>query len=144
MLSASPYPVPPLWPWTVAMVVGAVQGLAAGAWVILSPPTSYQGIGATLTLTWGALLVAGSALILIGHLIRVHQVEIPGLAFALTGIAIYVYLSWDQVLTTSPGSGPRALLIGQLWAMYGARLILLLVADARARARLHAREAADG
>ncbi|MGY5764998.1 hypothetical protein ACXET9_07355 [Brachybacterium sp. DNPG3] len=126
------------------MVVGALQGLAAGAWVILSPPTSYEGIGATLTVIWGALIVAGSALVLVGHLARVHQIEIPGLVFMLTGIVIYIYLSWDQVLTTSPGSGPRALLIGQLAAMHAARLLLLLVADARARARLDEREATDG
>ena len=134
MLS-SPYPVPPLWSWTLVMILGALQGLGAGLWVILSPPVSYEGIGATLTLIWGVLIAAGSALALIGHLVRVHQVEVPGLAFALGGMAIYVYLSWEQTLGTSPGSGPRALFLGQLGTFYLARLILLLYVDLKARAR---------
>ena len=134
MLS-SPYPVPPLWSWTLVMILGALQGLGAGLWVILSPPVSYEGIGATLTLIWGVLITAGSALALIGHLVRVHQVEVPGLAFALGGMAIYVYLSWEQTLGTSPGSGPRALFLGQLGTFYLARLILLLYVDLKARAR---------
>ena len=134
MLS-SPYPVPPLWSWTLVMILGALQGLGAGLWVIISPPVSYEGIGATLTLIWGVLIAAGSALVLIGHLVRVHQVEVPGLAFALGGMAIYVYLSWEQTLGTSPGSGPRALFLGQLGTFYLARLILLLYVDLKARAR---------
>lgn len=139
MLS-SPYPVPPLWPWTLAMVAGALQGLAAGLWVIVSPPLSYEGIGATLTLMWGVMIAAGSVLVLIAHLIRVHQLEIPGLVFALGGVAIYIYLSWQQTLGTSPGSGPRALFLGWILMFLLARLILLLVVDRRARARIDARE----
>lgn len=139
MLS-SPYPVPPLWPWTLAMIAGALQGLAAGLWVIVSPPLSYEGIGATLTLIWGIMIAAGSVLVLIAHLIRVHQLEIPGLVFALGGVAIYIYLSWQQTLGTSPGSGPRALFLGWILMLLLARLILLLVVDRRARARIDARE----
>lgn len=140
MLS-SPYPVPRLWPWTLAMVTGALQGLAAGLWVIISPPRSYVGIGAMLTTTWGVLLVAGGVLILIAHLVRVHQVEIPGIAFSLGGIVIYVYLSWQATLTDSPGSGPRALFLGWIAMFLLSRLILLLVVDLRARRRIDAQEA---
>lgn len=143
MLS-SPYPVPPLWPWTLAMIAGALQGLAAGLWVIVSPPLSYEGIGATLTLVWGIMIAAGSVLILVGHAVRVHQVEMPGLVFALAGIAIYIYLSWEQTLGSSPGSGPRALFLGNLAMFYISRLVLLLYVDIKARARLDAREGADG
>lgn len=140
MLS-SPYPVPRLWPWTLAMVAGALQGLAAGLWVIISPPKSYEGIGAMLTTIWGVLLVAGGVLILIAHLVRVHQVELPGIAFSLGGIAIYVYLSWQATLTDSPGSGPRALFLGWIAMFLLSRLILLLVVDLRARRRIDAQEA---
>ena len=143
MLS-SPYPTPYLWPWTVAMVAGALQGLAAGLWVIVSPPLSYEGIGATLTLAWGILIVTGAALILIAHLLRVHQIELPGIVFALGGVAIYVYLSWEQTLGTSPGSGPRALFLGWILSFLLARLILLVVIDIRARKRIDARGEADG
>ena len=143
MLS-SPYPAPPMWSWTLVMVLGALQGLGAGLWVILSPPVSYVGLGATLTLVWGTLIAAGSALVLIGHASRVHQIEVPGLAFALGGMAIYVYLSWEQTLGTAPGSGPRALFLGQLGSFYLARLILLLYIDHKARARKSREAAADG
>lgn len=143
MLS-SPYPTPYLWPWTLAMVLGALQGLAAGLWVIVSPPRSYEGIGATLTLAWGILIVTGAALILIAHLIRVHQLELPGLVFALGGVAIYVYLSWEQTFGASPGSGPRALFLGWILSFLLARLILLVVIDIRARKRIDARGEADG
>ena len=143
MLS-SPYPVPPLWSWTVAMILGAIQGLGAGLWVIISPPKSYVGIGATLTLTWGILIVTGSALVLIAHIVRVHQLEIPGIVFALGGLAIYVYLSWEATFGTSPGSGPRAFFLGWLLCFLLTRLILLVYVDWQARRRLEIREGADG
>ena len=66
MLS-SPYPVPRLWSWTLVMMLGALQGLGAGLWVIVSPPVTYEGIGATLTLVWGVLIAVGSALVQIGR-----------------------------------------------------------------------------
>ncbi len=144
MLS-SPYPVPRLAAWTVPMVLGALQGLGAGAWVLLSPPRSYEGIGLALTFAWGAMLIVGSLLILVAHLIRVHQVELPGLAFALGGILTYVYLSWEQTFGDSPGSGPRALLLGWLLCFLLTRLVLLLYVDLKARARKDRQEeAADG
>lgn len=143
MLS-SPYPTPPLWSWTLVMVLGAVQGLGAGLWVILSPPKSYEGIGASLTFAWGVLIAAGAVLILIAHLIRVHQLEIPGLVFALGGVAIYIYLSWEQTFGGSFGSGPRALFLGWNLTFLFARLILLVVIDIRGRKKVDARRAADG
>lgn len=143
MLS-SPYPVPRLWSWTLVMMLGALQGLGAGLWVIVSPPVTYEGIGATLTLVWGVLIAVGSALVLLGHALRIHQVEVPGLAFALGGMAIYVYLSWEHTIGTSPGSGPRALFLGQLACFYLARLILLLYIDVKARARKSREVSTDG
>lgn len=143
MLS-SPYPAPRLLSWTLVMVLGALQGLGAGLWVIISPPVSYEGLGATLTLIWGVLIAAGSALVLAGHIARVHQVEVPGLAFALGGMAIYVYLSWEQTLGTAPGSGPRALFLGQLGCFYLARLVLLLYIDFKARTRKSREVTTDG
>ena len=144
MLS-SPYPLQRLLPWTIPVILGALQGLAAGLWVVVSPPRSYEGIGLALTFAWGLMLIVGSLLILIAHLIRVHQVELPGLAFALGGILTYVYLSWDQTIGDSPGSGPRALLLGWLLCFLLTRLVLLVHADVKARARKDQHgEAADG
>ena len=93
---------------------GALVGLAvagAGAWVLISPPVSYVGIGALLTIVWGALLAAGGVLMAAGWAMRSYKLELPGVTFALGGLAIYALLSWQQTLGDSLGSGPRALLI---------------------------------
>ena len=58
MLS-SPYPVPELRVYKVAMVVGLVAGMGAGAWVLVSPPQSYDALGLTITTVWGAFLLGG-------------------------------------------------------------------------------------
>lgn len=139
----SPYPTPALWPWTLAMVAGALAGVGAGAWVIVSPPKSYDNIGLALTLAWGIMLALGSLLIAVAHLVRVHQIEIPGLVFALGGVATYDFLSWQQTLSDSPGSGPRALLLAWIAMMLLARLMQLIIIDVRARRRLELREALD-
>lgn len=95
-------------------LAGALVGLAvagAGAWVLISPPLSYEGIGALLTNVWGALLATGGVLIATGWSMRSYKLELPGVTFALGGLAIYALLSWQQTLGESLGSGPRALLI---------------------------------
>lgn len=95
-------------------LAGALVGLAvaaAGAWVLISPPLSYEGIGAILTTMWGALLTAGGGLMVAGWAMRSYKLELPGATFALGGLAIYALLSWQQTLGDSLGSGPRALLI---------------------------------
>ena len=48
MLS-SPYPVPELRVHKVALVLGWIAGMGAGAWVLVSPPQSYDALGLTLT-----------------------------------------------------------------------------------------------
>lgn len=132
MLS-SPYPVPSLRVYRVAMVAGWLCGVAAGVWVLAYPPKSYDGLSEALTIAWGAMLVVGSLAAACGHAFRKYQVEIPGLILALGGVAIYCYLSWVQTLTDSPGSGPRACLLVVLCAFLVARTRTLLWIDRQAR-----------
>ena len=132
MLS-SPYPVPPLRVYKVAMVVGWVAGMVAGAWVLVSPPKSYDALDLTLTTVWGAFLLGGSLLVTCANAFRKYKVEIPGLVLALGGVVIYDYLSWLQAFTTAPGSGPRACLLILLAALLVARIRLLMHIDRQAR-----------
>ena len=140
MLS-SPYPVPSLRVWRVAMVVGWLAGVGAGAWVIVEPPKSYEGLGLALTITWGIMLALGSALVLVGHLARSYQIELPGLVLALGGVAIYDFLSWQATFGDSPGSGPRALLLVVLLCFLIARIRTLAYFDGEARRMIDLREA---
>ena len=116
MLS-SPYPVPSLRVYKVAMIVGWVAGMVAGAWVLVSPPKSYDALDLALTTVWGAFLLGGSLLVTCANAFRKYKVEIPGLVLALGGVVIYDYLSWLQTFTTAPGSGPRACLLILLAAL---------------------------
>ena len=135
MLS-SPYPTPRLAAWRASMVTGWAAGVAAGVWVIVSPPLTYEGLGLALTTLWGAMLALGSALCVTAHLLRRYQVELPGLVLALGGIVIYGYLSWVATLTDSPGSGPRALLLVLLASWIVARARTLLHVDRELRRML--------
>ena len=121
MLS-SPYPVPELRVYRVAMVTGWVAGMVAGAWVLVSPPKSYDALGLALTTVWGAFLLGGSLLVMIANAFRKYKVEIPGLILALGGVVIYDYLSWLQTFTSAPGSGARASLLILLAALLVARI----------------------
>lgn len=132
MLS-SPYPVPPLRAWRAAMVAGWAAGVAAGAWVLISPPVSYEGIGLALTTMWGLMLVVGSGLCALAHALQRYKIELPGLILALGGVVIYGYLSWEQTLDSSPGSGPRALLLVFLACWITARVRVLIHLDRQAR-----------
>ena len=132
MLS-SPYPVPPLLTYRAAMVLGWLAGVTAGAWVLVSPPKSYDALGLALTATWGAFLIVGSALIVAGHAFRKYKIEIPGLVLALGGVSIYAFLSWQKTLDDSPGSGPRACLLVLLACLIVARIRVLMFADREAR-----------
>src|SRR5699024_5521557 len=85
MLS-SPYPVPSLRVYRVAMVLGWVAGMGAGAWVLVSPPQSYDALGITLTPGWGGFLLGGSRLVAWAHAFRKYKIEIPGLVLALGGV----------------------------------------------------------
>ena len=109
MLS-SPYPVPELRVYKVAMVLGWAAGMLAGAFLL-----------------GGSLLVTGA------HVFRKYKIEIPGLVLALGGIVIYDYLSWLQTFTTAPGSGARACLLILLAALLVARIRLLMHIDRQAR-----------
>lgn len=139
MLSA-PYPIPVLRTYKVAMVIGWAAGIAAGAWVLLDPPLSYQGIGLMLTIAWGAMLVIGSALVTLGHIGRRYKVELPGLVLALGGVVIYDYLSWQQTLSGSSGSGPRSLILVLLACVLIGRIRVLLYLDKQARHLVETRE----
>ncbi|UVY83783.1 hypothetical protein NLU66_16475 [Brachybacterium sp. NBEC-018] len=140
MLS-SPYPVPNLRIWRTAMILGWLCGAAAGVWVLVDPPKSYQGIGLTLTIMWGIMLALGSAATALAHAIRSYQIEIPGLILALGGIVVYDYLSWQATFGDSPGSGPRALLLALLAFLVVGRIRMLLYIDREARKLVDLREA---
>ena len=143
MLS-SPYPVPPLRVYKVAMVLGWAAGMLAGAWVLVSPPKSYDALDLALTTVWGAFLLGGSLLVGAAHAFRKYKVEIPGLVLALGGVVIYDYLSWLQTFTTAPGSGPRACLLILLAALLVARIRLLMHIDRQARRMASLRDGGTG
>ena len=143
MLS-SPYPVPSLRVYKVAMVVGWVAGMVAGAWVLVSPPKSYDALDLTLTTVWGAFLFGGSLLVACAHAFRKYKIEIPGLVLALGGVVIYDYLSWLLTFTTAPGSGPRACLLILLAALLVARIRLLMHIDRQARRMASLRDRGTG
>ena len=115
---------------------GAAVGLliaAAGAWVLISPPLSYSGLGLVLTNAWGALLTLGGVLVATGWAARSYKLELPGIVPALGGLAIYAFLSWQQTLGDSLGSGPRALILtaGMLLAAIRLRALIRVSCDAR-------------
>lgn len=143
MLS-SPYPVPSLRVYKVAMVVGWIAGMVAGAWVLVSPPKSYDAIGLTLTAVWGAFLLGGSLLVMCAHAFRKYKVEVPGLVLALGGVVIYAYLSWVQTFTSAPGSGARACLLILLAALLVARIRVLMHIDRQARRMASLRDGGTG
>ena len=143
MLS-SPYPVPELRVYKVAMVVGWVAGMGAGAWVLVSPPQSYDALGLTLTTVWGAFLLGGSLLVMAANVFRKYKVEIPGLVLALGGVVIYDYLSWLQTFASAPGSGARASLLIVLAALLVARIRLLMHSDRQARRMASLRDGGTG
>lgn len=115
------------------MVAGWLAGSAAGVWVLVSPPASYEGLGLALTTMWGLMLAIGSGLCALAHAFQCYKLELPGLVLALGGVVIYGYLSWEAVLTGSPGSGPRALLLVLLASRIIARVRVLFYLDRQAR-----------
>lgn len=86
-------------------------GIAVAPWIITYPPVSYQGLGLVASVGWGVMVGAGSVFMLIGHLLRSHQWEIPGVILCATGFFVYALVSWQQVFEGSVGSGSRALLM---------------------------------
>lgn len=132
-MRSSPYPVPPLRVWQAAMVAGWLAGSAAGAWVLVSPPKSYEGLGLALTTMWGLMLAVGSGLCALALTTQKYKLELPGLVLALGGIIIYAYLSWARALGDTPGSGPRALLLVLLACWIVARARVLIYLDRQAR-----------
>ena len=125
-------------------MVGWVAGMLAGAWVLVSPPKSYDALDLALTTVWGAFLLGGSLLVGAAHAFRKYKVEIPGLVLALGGVVIYDYLSWLQTFTTAPGSGPRACLLILLAALLVARIRLLMHIDRQARRMASLRDGGTG
>lgn len=132
MLS-SPYPVPSLRVYRVAMVIGWLCAMVAGVWVLVDPPQSYRGLGFALTVAWGVMLAAGGLTCAAAHAFRRYQIEVPGLTLSLGGVSVYAYLSWVATFTDSLGSGPRALLLVLLACLIVARLRSLLFIDRQAR-----------
>lgn len=126
------------------MVLGWVAGMVAGAWVLVAPPKSYDGLGLALTTVWGLFLLGGSLLVAASHALRKYKVEVPGLILALGGVSIYAYLSWVQTFTDSPGAGPRACLLLVLAAHLVARIRILMHIDRQARRMASLRDGGTG
>ena len=133
MLIPPPYPPPAQQWWRVLQIIGWSAGIVMGAWVLINPPNSYEKLGSTLTLVWGAMMCVGSLIVLAGHLTRRYRIEVPGLFLAAGGVVIYCYLSWVAAFTYSPGSGPRALALTLLACQIAARIVYLLHADREAQ-----------
>ena len=133
-MRSSPYPVPRDPAWAAILCVGWGAGVGAGVWALVRPPLSYDGVTVWLTALWGALLLAGSAGILAGHIMRRHRVELAGLWPALGGTILYTTLSWQATLTDSPGTGTRACLMILLSCLIAARIRWLSLVERRVRA----------
>lgn len=103
-------------------------------WALVRPPTSYDGVTVWLTTLWGALLLAGSAGVLAGHVMRRHRMELAGLWPALGGAVLYAALSWQATLTDSPGTGTRACLMVLLSCLIAARIRWLRRVEKRVQA----------
>lgn len=96
---------------TALFVIGWLACVALAPYILAFPPVSYEGFGFVASVGWGVIAGAGAVLILIGNLRKAYLVEAPGVMLTTAGVAVYALLSWDQTLTSSPGSGPRALLM---------------------------------
>ena len=110
-MTSSPYPHRMSTADKVLTVL--MYALAAGVapWILTFPPVSYEGLGLVASVGWGVMAGAGAALILIGNLRKAYLVEAPGIMLTTAGVAVYTLLSWEQTISSSPGSGPRALLM---------------------------------
>ena len=130
-MRSSPYPVPRDPVWLALLLIGWVAGVGAGVWALVHPPPSYDGVTVWLTTLWGVLLLAGSAGVLAGHIMRRHRVELAGLWPSLGGAALYTVLSWQATLTSSPGTGTRACLMILLCSLIAARIQWLRLVEKR-------------
>ena len=96
---------------TALFVIGWLACVALAPYILVFPPVSYEGFGFVASMGWGVMAGAGAVLILIGNLRKAYLVEAPGVMLTTAGVAIYAILSWEQTITSSPGSGLRALLM---------------------------------
>ena len=96
---------------TALFVIGWLACVALAPYILVFPPVSYEGFGLVASVGWGVMAGAGAALILIGNLRKAYLVEAPGIMLTTAGVAVYTLLSWEQTISVSPGSGPRALLM---------------------------------
>ena len=96
---------------TALFVVGWLACVALAPYILVFPPVSYEGFGLVASVGWGVMAGAGAVLILIGNLRKAYLVEAPGVMLTTAGVAVYALLSWEQTITSSPGSGLRALLM---------------------------------
>ena len=96
---------------TALFIIGWLACVALAPYILVFPPVSYEGFGFVASVGWGVMAGAGAVLILIGNLRKAYLVEAPGVMLTTAGVAVYALLSWEQTLTSSPGSGLRALLM---------------------------------
>lgn len=111
MLS-SPYAVPSSRLETAIVAGGWLIGALVAPWILTFPPVTYEGMGLVASYGWGVMFGAGAILIAIGHMREEYRIEIPGIGLVLGGIAVYLILTWGQVIAAgSMGSGSRGLLL---------------------------------
>ena len=110
-MASSPYARARSRSRTALFVIGWLACVALAPYILVFPPVSYEGFGFVASMGWGVMAGAGAVLILIGNLRKAYLVEAPGVMLTTAGVAIYAILSWEQTITSSPGSGLRALLM---------------------------------
>lgn len=122
----SPYPVPPSRWHTAILVTGWIVGGFAAPWILAFPPLTYEGIGLVASYGWGVMYGIGSLLIAYANAREDYRVEIPGIGLVLGGLAVYLILTWGQVLGGVLGTGSRGLLLTPYFAWLSARLLRLV------------------
>lgn len=129
----SPYPVPASRSWSASSTGSYLCIAAAGAWVLISPPSSYSGLSTALTVLWGVLCLIPGMLMAAGVAGRRYRWEWLSAWWAAMGTGMYAVLSWSQVFTDGPGHGPRALFMCALTLILIRRAIQLGLIDMSAR-----------
>lgn len=110
-----PYPLQRSKRSLLLLILGWLFGALVAPYILVFPPVSYEGFGLVASVGWGVMFGGGAILMLVGQLLRSYLPEAVGVMFTTSGILVYALLSWEQAITTSPGSGTRALLVSMLF-----------------------------
>ena len=114
---------------------------AAGAAVIVRPPTSYDALDLWLTYAWGAALLVPGIVACLGAALPRYRWEWIMLPPLVSGTGLYWLLSWEQVVSQGFGHMPRAHILCAVTLMLAARFWRLTLDDREARLQARAEEA---